>query len=989
MSNYKDEYRATRRKSLAKAIPLPRAICKLLYTLCKIRGEKVITRFLNNEPKYLEPLLDAFQAWDENINPAKEKASPRYGPMVWEERYVMLLWLSHLMLAPFDLASISSPELSQGHENLPTDMKLPSELPVITQRIIPMCTKYITVASKEREAARALLVRIALRPDMRRIGLLESSVHWALLSLETESNEAASKSIYAHVGVLSFLAGILVSAERAAIAPFLMQIFQNIQNLNASQTPLSSVIISSALARKVIIKILRAVTVTILEPDTTISSAIPKHLIGGVLEDVIDYLLTALADKDTPVRYAASKALSVIALKLDASMAADVVEAVVGSLGEDVLWEDATTGLTIDNYHASQKQEASFTRNLTCVSALRWQGLVLTLSHLLYRRSPPPELLPEILNSLILALGFEQRSAVGSSVGTNVRDAACFGIWAMARRYTTKELLHVDTSTILAANTRSQSSAVLQILSNELVVAATLDSSGNLRRGASAALQELIGRHPDTIIEGISLVQVVDYHAVALRSRAMKEVAVGASKLSESYWNVLQDGFLGWRGIGSPDAESRRQAATAIGLLSMVRDHESTQITINRVCHSLRLLQHRQIEERHGLLLSLAAVVHSASFENPGSKLTQSSALNGVWGVFEKISPLSTEDFTSSVLRPELTAEAACCVISSLALASCSPSSGQSLLPHPPQESLDGCLNILNSCLVRTEDVVIAASSKAAEDIFEILDDLERERLARIWISSLDIDASGRSRGTSKANGYVAALGTVYRFFQSPRTDVSAALTGALLSLAAPQMQIESKVAAMKSLSVGALRLEGEYGNHRWLPKLTLPVMTTPIANTLLTSLKDYTADQRGDVGSLVRVEAIDAVGVSWANGLLNDEETERKLLALVCGLAAEKLDKVRIRAWRCLQSCWKVFGEANAPPMSAFLPIKYLSFLTLLQPIFRRGTNVKSRLFSATPFATLGGLGSTFSAGRLRHVSWRRFRVAPSSFESRLGPLC
>ncbi|SLM39571.1 Tubulin-specific chaperone D, C-terminal [Lasallia pustulata] len=791
--NHKAKYYGPLPGSLATAIPLPRAISKLLYTLCKIRGEKVISRFFNNEPKFLEPMLDAFRAWNENTNPPGDMSSHRYGPMVWEERYIMLLWLSHLMLAPFDLASISSPELSQGDDNLHKDMKLPVELPAIARRIIPICTTYITVASKEREAARALLVRIAVRPDMRRVGLLDSSVHWALASLESESKEATSKTIYAHVGVLSFLAGILVSAEKSAIAPFLMHIFQSVQKLNAEQTPLSKVIISSALARKVIIKILRAVTVTILEPATDTPS-IPEHSIGSVLEDVIDYLLTALADKDTPVRYAASKALSVITLKLDASMAADVVEAVVGSLREDVLWEDTATGLTIDNYHAAERKEASLTRNLTAVSALRWQGLILALSHLLYRRSPPPELLPEILSALVLALDFEQRSAVGSSVGTNVRDAACFGIWALARRYTTKELLHVDTSMIVAANHSSQPGTVLQILSNELVAAATLDSSGNIRRGASAALQELIGRHPDTVIEGISLVQVVDYHAVALRSRAMKEVAVGASKLGESYWNILLDGFLGWKGIGSPDAESRRQAATAIGFLGTT-----------------------------------------------------------------------------------------------------------------------------------------------AEDVFEVLDDAKRDSLARTWVSSFNIDSSGPSRGPNKANGYVAALGTVYRFFQSSRSDVSAALTGALISLAAPQMQIESKVAAIKSLSAGVLRLEAE---------------------TLAASLTDYTADKRGDIGSLVRVEAIDAVGVSWTYGLLNDEEIKRGLIAVVCGLAAEKLDKVRFRAWTCLQKCWPYFGGASSPPCP-FSDVAQTSTVEYYQQLLSLRSADWIRLPLLEGYVTSAGVGS------------------------------
>ena len=88
-------------------------------------------------------------------------------------------------------------------------------------------------------------------------------------------------------------------------------------------------------------------------------------------------------------------------------------------------------------------------------------------------------------------------------------------------------------------------------------MAASLDSAGNIRRGASAALQELIGRHPDTIEQGISTVQVVDYHAVSLRARAMVEVSLAASKLSDIYWPVILEGLLSWRGVGSPDAQSR------------------------------------------------------------------------------------------------------------------------------------------------------------------------------------------------------------------------------------------------------------------------------------------------------------------------------------------------------------------------------------------------------------------------------------------------
>jgi len=104
-----------------------------------------------------------------------------------------------------------------------------------------------------------------------------------------------------------------------------------------------------------------------------------------------------------------------------------------------------------------------------------------------------------------------------------------------------------------AVHKNHEGSSVLQILATELVVSASLDPAGNIRRGSSAALQELIGRHPNTIDEGIQVVQVVDYHAVALRSRAIMEVAFQSSLLSNTYLTGILDALLGWRGVGDAD----------------------------------------------------------------------------------------------------------------------------------------------------------------------------------------------------------------------------------------------------------------------------------------------------------------------------------------------------------------------------------------------------------------------------------------------------
>ena len=80
------------------------------------------------------------------------------------------------------------------------------------------------------------------------------------------------------------------------------------------------------------------------------------------------------------------------------------------------------------------------------------------------------------------------------------------------------------------------------------------------------------------------------------------------------------------------------------------------------------------------------------------------------------------------------------------------------------------------------------------------------------------------------------------------------------------------------------------------------------MSQALYASLNDYTTDRRGDVGSLIRLEAIDATAVVLKRGLLSNRERQH-MAARICGLAVEKLDKVRFQAWNCLRANWGIFG--------------------------------------------------------------------------------
>ena len=83
--------------------------------------------------------------------------------------------------------------------------------------------------------------------------------------------------------------------------------------------------------------------------------------------------------------------------------------------------------------------------------------------------------------------------------------------------------------------------------------------------------------------------------------------------------------------------------------------------------------------------------------------------------------------------------------------------------------------------------------------------------------------------------------------------------------------------------------------------------MNDELFSVILSGLTDYTIDQRGDIGSTLRLEASKAVHRLVQ---LHQHDTEDGKIAVlvhnVSRLSAEKLDKIRFQAWSCLQTYWQ-----------------------------------------------------------------------------------
>ncbi|KAL7266968.1 hypothetical protein RUND412_010467 [Rhizina undulata] len=841
----------------ASKLTLLEAIAKLLYTFSKIRGSKIISRFLPNEPKWMEPLISVF------YSPPEVTGIERS----WELRYILLLWLGHLCLAPFDLKTISASD-SPMFDELEIDV---GDLPGVAKRMLILGRKYLaSPGNREAEAAAGVIVRLALRRDMRELGLLDKIVDWALSILTSEDFTSIVTSSFLKTGVLKILAGFLAQGEKSSVGSFVEKVFETISGIEDAEKEEWK----SGTVRQLIVKLYRWIALLSLGGEAE----------DLLVEDIITRLLNSLGDRDTAVRLGASKSLAVIARKLDPDAAGEVLEAVMAMFEEDIF-------LT-----APPEKRKIF----TAVQPERWHGATLTLATFLRQRAVrSTEVLERVVGCILDALTFEQRRAT-FALGGNVRDAACYASWSLARSYTTNELNAVGKIAVPGGDPKM----VLQLLATSLVVAGCLDPLGNIRRAASAALQELVGRHPGCVLEGIRVVQIVDYNAVALRRRSVIEVAREAASLGVEYWEGLVDGIVaGWRGVASSDTDGRKMAGRGLGALVAVEFNDGSEVARGRsvvtsLVKRIRSEGKGDIEIWHGGIWALAEVVDSmiAAFPTDNTLFTEQEIPLLLEKTWEK---LQGKEFINPILRPELTAEAASRLVLSLVK-----------IPHclhPGIQHIRLWTAIVDVSLDRTDETVLEQAVPAAHFLFNILNEKNKVRLLESIIRRI-LDASKKPRG------HVLALGQLTSYLPpSPSSAEIDNVSRALVSAATRVHEVELRVAGIRAIGKGLL---------------ARGVVNDVLIQTLLGALDDYDVDSRGDVGSWVRAEALETVRVGW-NSL---QAVKWEVLGKVVRLAAERLERVRGRACGVLAEL--LDGENYGVELRNDVSVGSVEYFTALLPL-------------------------------------------------------
>nr|POE51792.1 tubulin-specific chaperone d [Quercus suber] len=744
----------------------------------------------------------------------------------------------------------------------PAGLNLPGHVSSLAKRVVKVALRCLSSASKTQDAAAALLVRLANRPDMQAASLADSLSAKMTQSLQS-SQSGTSSTVHDRLGPLRVLAGITVSVDLSNLVPHIYHVAAKLADVETSS-------ISNAVAKKMTVKIMRNIAVVAVRSSSAKIQILDSFDGVSVLEEVIDYLLRSIGDRDTPVRYAAAKAISIIIQELDADMGHEVLQAVLDTFKEDM----PTDGDALD---------------FRTADALKWHGLTLTLAHALFKRTASPGQIPDIVRALSSALQFEQRTATGSSMGTNVRDAANFGIWALSRRYTTEELLAVDMNAIDKSSTSHDGQSVIQHLAIGLILSACTDPAGNIRRGSSAALQELVGRHPNQVHEGISLVQIVDYQAVSLRRRAMVDVTHGTAVLHETYWTSLSDAILGWRGIGSTDVSSREAAAASLAGL-----HKTQLVTITRslpstVVSAINSRSAHDTEILHGLSLSLAHMLEM-SHRKSSTAVPNTRSVEDIVTAWQSLEFLqrTIKDFSSRTVRSELPA-----AVAQLLAALCETTlsiKDSVTLESIPWKAVE---TITEHLLSRFEVTILEVIPSLVKALFA-LKEKTSVPLGCIAAQTLCRQvASDASRSTMQGAGRAIASGAlVCSYIHNAHDDALAVVRNLSNLIYAPN--VERRVVGVRALT---LVVEGFPGT------LTMDASIFElISQAAHRGLNDYTIDERGDVGSLVRLQ-----GITYATRIISAtfiEHSQEAIKVLRCDmrrLSLEKLDRVRLYAAQCI----------------------------------------------------------------------------------------
>lgn len=896
INNEIEEERKTFNHEL-KSIILKRYL-SIIYTMSKVRGYKHVSKYLSHQTKDVEPVLCLLRhmkekksqndnnSYNDYINRGEVEVAEN-----WEGVYVLLLWLGMLSLVPFDLntidSSINTANATPAINTEGTDNSKPGETTLITSMITTI-QQHLSDAGPTRIIASSSLAKLFSRPDLEERELqsfviFSNSLLQSYLS-SSKSTNYDTTTIFLVMGIIQTLANIFKTGHRSTLMQRHLSLIGILwENAILLSEQCSSSCVSgsghsstSLVLRKFLVKLFARVGCSYLPPriakwryqrgkrsllenlsSTTELASLStdastkkshnscfsgnnesiEHDHGNAgnrdkkdddddlfevpdqVEDSMAQLIQSLTDSATTVRWSAAKGIGRLTERLPVLCANDVLDAILELCNNEQNFEN-------DNI---------------------WHGSCLTLAELARRGLLLPDRLNEVIPIVIRAIQYDVPRG-SHSVGSNVRDAACYVCWAFARAYAPSILQpHV------------------QGLSKSIVIASLFDREINCRRAASAAFQECVGRQgADNFKHGIAIMTSADYFTLGNRVDSFTNVAKKIA-LFEEYRHPLID-HLCEEKLFHWDSDIRKLSSLSLQMLTPLEPEYFAQVILPDL---LSLCTHETLFVRHGAVLGVAEVILAlgGSLDKDFGSTYQSSTLDIDQLTDEVKSTLSDIVFQIEKARlyrgrgGEIMRAAVSRYIECLSIAK---------IPLTVKKQV-GLLDSLDVNLKHPNEDIQQAATAALSALmisyFPVGANGPSERLQDRVVNNY-IKLIREEENPAATRGYSLALGRLPMKLIAHNTQTLDAVIDCLSYASNRQTKIgqqgdaetrrnaiESLVRVCETVGVGTSKQKDETSNYSTVSMNEKQIQK--VFESLFSSMEDYNTDRRGDVGSWCRIAAM------------------------------------------------------------------------------------------------------------------------------------
>jgi hypothetical protein len=597
----------------------------LVYTLCKVRGYKTVSRLFPHAVEDLEPtfkLLEKYTGQGARQPAAQVDDQQEIHPLIlqaqqfaldeieWRVPYVLLLWLSVISLIPFDLNAL---------DNAQSGMPL-------KDRLLETAKHYLQESSITRNAASELLSTLLTRPDMKsELGkfLKESVSTVTRLSNGPSSELLITNNQYLVSGLYMTLSLIFQKGERerlvSHVGPILQAFFpanaapssssrdaQQKEEENDEDSPQYELPSNAMINKKLSVKLVQRLALVLLAPRN------PKWRYQRRSVSLLSNLQKSLNKDNGNISSSATATSSKATTSTDNEADEDeededyeipeeleiFIQLLFSALRDKdtiVRWS-AAKGIGRLTHRLSQGLADEIVASLMELFDSRetdsaWHGACLAVAELARRGLLLPSRLTDLIKKLKSALQFEIRRG-SHSTGHHVRDAACYVAWALARAYDPGLLRdHLAVS-----------------LSSSLLLTALFDKEVNCRRAAAAAFQEHVGRQ-GSFPYGIEIISIVNFFTLSNRSEAYLNISTQVASHPE-YSNDIID-HLAFSKCQHVDHTIRELAARTLGKLCFSNPRHLSYIASDIIPKLIPLTTKADFATRQGAIQAVAEIVSS------------------------------------------------------------------------------------------------------------------------------------------------------------------------------------------------------------------------------------------------------------------------------------------------------------------------------------------------------------------------------------------